>query len=162
MINVYLDLDGVMVNLEKKIKEVFGSTDISDKTYLWSKLGEIDHLFLNLEPMPGYRVLFDYLKELENNGTIHLEILTALPYSTNKLVTAKQDKIDWVRKYLDSNIKVNTVVGGVNKSKFVKHSSDILIDDTKRNIDGWNAAGGVGLLFKNNADTIYDLIRYIK
>lgn len=155
MINVYLDLDGVMVNLEQKIKEVFG------KKYhevpadeLWGKLGDIPHLFLNLEPMLHYKTLFNYLKQLEDSGKIKLEILTSLPYSTNKLVTSKQDKTDWVRKYLDSNIKVNTVVGGAKKAKFVKQSTDVLIDDTQRNITAWNDAGGVGIFFKNNADVI--------
>ena len=155
-VNLFCDMDGVICDLDRKIQEVFGTdyAAIQNKNYLWSKLGDIDHLFLNLEPMPHYRTLFNYLKSLEQIGSIHLEILTSLPYSTNKLVTAKQDKIDWVRKYLDPDIVVNTVVGGAKKRNFVKHPTDILLDDMPRNIDAWNNAGGTGILFKNNADAI--------
>ena len=155
-VNFFLDMDGVICDLDRKIQEVFGTdyAAIQNKNYLWSKLGDIDHLFLNLEPMPHYRTLFNYLKSLEQIGSIHLEILTSLPYSTNKLVTAKQDKIDWVRKYLDPDIVVNTVVGGAKKRNFVKHPGDILLDDMPRNIDKWVEAGGTGILFNNNADAI--------
>lgn len=155
-VNVFLDMDGVMVNLDQKIREVFGTNyeKISDKNYLWSVLGDIDHLFLHLEPMPYYKTLFSYLQSLERIGTIHLEILTSLPYSTDKLVTAREDKIAWVRKYLDPDIPVNTVVGGHLKAKYIEHDSDILIDDMPRNIDVWNKAGGTGILYLNNADTI--------
>jgi hypothetical protein len=112
--------------------------------------------------MPNYRTLFDHLKRLENEGKIHLEILTSLPYSTDKLVTSKEDKIAWVRKYLDKNIKVNTVVGGAKKAEFVKSSTDVLIDDLDRNINAWKEAGGIGILFKNNADAIVDLSKVLE
>ena len=155
MINVYLDLDGVMVDFNAKIVEMFGkSYEDLDRNELWSKLGTVDHLYLNLDPMPNYLTLFNYLKAKQDKGLINLEILTSLPYSTNKLVTSKEDKIAWVKKYLDPAIKVNAVVGGVKKAKYVKNSTDILIDDTDKNITAWNNAGGRGILFKNNADTI--------
>lgn len=155
MINVYCDLDGVMVNLDKKIQEIFGTAYKNiPSNVLWDTLGDIPDLFLNLEPMTNYLTLFTVLKTLENNGIIHLEILTSLPYSTKKLVTSKQDKIAWVRKYLDKNIKINTVVGGAKKTKFVKYPTDILIDDLERNITAWENAGGIGILHKSIAHTI--------
>lgn len=155
MINVYCDLDGVMVNLDKKIQEIFGTAYKNiPSNVLWNTLGDIPDLFLNLEPMTNYLTLFTVLKTLENNGIIHLEILTSLPYSTKKLVTSKQDKIAWVRKYLDKNIKINTVVGGAKKTKFVKYPTDILIDDLERNITAWENAGGIGILHKSIAHTI--------
>jgi hypothetical protein len=161
-INVYLDLDGVMVNLDKKIQEVFGTEykNISPNI-LWDTLGDIPNLFLNLEPMPNYLTLFNFLKQLESNGTIHLEILTSLPYSTKKLVTSKQDKTAWVREYLDKDIVVNTVVGGAKKAKFVKHPTDILIDDLERNIIAWQTAGGIGILHKSNGYTIAGLGQHV-
>ena len=158
MIDVYLDLDGVMVNLDAKIQELFGKNykELASSE-LWGELGKIDHLFLNLDPMPNYLTLFNYLKTKEQAGLIKLEILTSLPYSTNKLVSAKDDKIAWVREHLDKDIKVNTVVGGAKKARYVNSPKDILIDDMERNIDAWNQAGGRGILFKNNADTMATL-----
>ena len=144
-----------MVNLDKKIQEIFGTAYKNiPSNVLWDTLGDIPDLFLNLEPMANYLTLFTVLKTLENNSIIHLEILTSLPYSTKKLVTSKRDKIAWVRKYLDKNIKVNTVVGGAKKSKFVKYPTDILIDDLERNITAWENTGGIGILHKSIAQTI--------
>lgn len=166
MVTVMLDLDGVMVDLDKFIHEIF-NRDYKDSVkdigadVLWGKLGEIPHMFLNLDPMPNYKTLYNYLKSLEKANVIHLEILTSLPYSTNKLVTARQDKIDWVKQYLDKDIVVNTVVGGAKKAKFVKTPTDILIDDMQKNIDAWNAAGARGILFVNNSDTIAQLDRLL-
>jgi hypothetical protein len=162
MINVYLDLDGVMVNFDKKLQEIFGTEykNVSPDV-LWSTLGDIPNLYLNLEPMPNYLTLFNFLKQLENNGKIKLEILTSLPYSTKMLVTSKQDKIAWVREHLDKDVVINTVVGGAKKAQFVKHPTDILIDDLERNIIAWQNSGGTGILHKSIAYTIAGLGKYV-
>lgn len=163
-INVMLDLDGVMVDFPKFIEQKYGTSDydkIRDMIgagQLWKQLGQVDHLFLNLDPMPGYKTLFNYIYTLHKTGAVdRYEILTSLPYSTDKLVTSKQDKITWVRKYLDKDIPVNTVVGGAKKAQYVKSKNDILIDDMKRNIDEWNKAGGTGILFTSNGQAIAEL-----
>ena len=45
----------------------------------------------------------------------------------------------------------NVVISGNGKStaelkaEFCKHPTDILVDDTKKNIDAWRQAGGIGI-----------------
>lgn len=159
-INVFLDLDGVMVDFDAKLHELFGKSydEVKQEMHvgdIWGKLGDVDHLFLNLKPLPHYKTLFNYLNCLHKIGAINkFEILTSIPHPTKQLKTSRQDKIDWVRQHLDANIVVNTVFGGEKKARYVKDSNDILIDDMVRNIDAWNKAGGTGIHFKNNADTI--------
>lgn len=167
-INVFLDLDGCVVDFPKKLKELFGTSNYDElratigNDVLWSELGKLDHLFLNLEPMDNYKTLFNYIKSLEQTKVINrLEILTSLPYSTNKLTTSKEDKIKWVRKYLDPDIIVNTVVGGHKKAKYVKDKNDILIDDLPKNIEAWEKAGGTGILFVSNGDAMAQLDKVI-
>jgi 5'(3')-deoxyribonucleotidase len=166
MLNVYLDLDGVMTNFDGAVeslvnmptKEFFAELGMKNA---WARLAEVDHLFLHLEPLPNYKTLFSHLLRLHNSGSINLEILTSLPLPHGKLATAKADKIAWVKSNLDNDIKVNTVIGGSKKAKYVKDPSDILIDDLPRNISAWEAAGGTGILFKNNAETILKLAKII-
>ena len=167
-INVFLDLDGVVCDFPKKLKELFGTSNYDElrttigNDELWSGLGKVDHLFLNLEPMDNYKTLSNYLKSFYDTKVIdRFEILTSLPYSTDKLTTSKQDKIDWVRKYLDSDIPVNTVVGGLKKAKYVKNKNDILIDDLSKNIEAWENAGGTGILFTSNSDAIVQFDRLL-
>jgi hypothetical protein len=87
-------MDGVMVNLDKKLQEIFGTEykNVSPNV-LWNTLGDIPDLFLNLEPMPNYLTLFNYLKQLESNGLIHLEILLIIWFSIQKIMI----KIQYIR-----------------------------------------------------------------
>lgn len=167
-INVFLDLDGVMVDFPKKLRELFGTSNYDElratigNDALWSELGNVDHLFLNLEPMDNYKTLFNYIKSFHQTNIIdRFEILTSLPYSTDKLVTSKEDKIKWVCKHLDPDIIVNTVIGGSEKAKYVNGKNDILIDDLPRNIQAWEKAGGTGILFVSNGDAMAQLDGFI-
>jgi hypothetical protein len=37
-------------------------------------------------------------------------------------------------------------------------SGDILLDDRKSNIDEWNQAGGIGILYRNDLDRVIDFL----
>ena len=54
-----------------------------------------------------------------------------------------QQKKDWVSKYYGDQWHVD-VVPKKDKQNFA-HDRGILIDDTKLNIDQWQAAGGIGI-----------------
>ena len=168
-VRIYLDMDGVICNFPEKLQSIFGTSDYEELRHtvgtdkLWKELGQVDHLFLNLNPMPNYKTLFNYLQSLYDKGYVdEFEILTSLPHPTDKLHTAKQDKIDWVRKYLSKDIPVNTVIGGTEKAKYVKSKNDILVDDLTRNIEAWNKAGGTGIHFTNNATAIAEIDKLLK
>jgi 5'(3')-deoxyribonucleotidase len=141
---IYLDLDGVFADFEKRVIELFGKPPNSiDQTIFWKELGKFDHFWKDLDLMSGSRMLYDAVMKIPN---VHVAFLTAIPRPTGKLSTAADDKKIWVKEHFGTTCQVYTVVGGVNKAKFIQTPNDILIDDTQKNIDAWNKAGGIGIL----------------
>lgn len=160
---IYLDLDGVFADFQKKLEDAFGPTydQLTDKE-LWAELEKEQHLFLHLDEIDDAQSLFKSLNLIADDYGQDVAILTALPIPTGNLSTARKDKVEWVREHLSSTIQVNTVIGGTNKARFVNLNNDvdILIDDRKKNIVAWEKAGGIGILHEtdNSAPTIIKLI----
>jgi len=157
---IYLDLDGVFVDLQSKIDEIFGAGtqygDIPAKRF-WAEMEKIPHLFNNLDQIPGSRSLFKYIESLQDIYNIEIAILTSIPIATGSLGTAREDKIRWVRRNLSETIPVITVLGGKNKAKYANPNS-ILVDDLPRNVELFKAEGGNAILHKDNAETIIKLM----
>ena len=61
---------------------------------------------------------------------------------------AAEDKIDWVKRLISEDIKVNTCYRA-EKINFCTGEDCILIDDFFMNVDEWEAAGGTGILYKD-------------
>ena len=159
---IYLDLDGVFADFEKKAIELVGkSPKEMEPTEFWGSLGKFDHVWRDLDVLPGSRLLYDTVMKVPD---AHVSFLTALPRPSGKLSTAADDKREWVRKIFGNRCTVITVIGGVNKAKFVSSPDDILIDDTAKNIDAWNQAGGIGILHdpKDVYSTIFRLMAILK
>ncbi len=156
MNKLYLDLDGVFADFNKKVFEITGehSSQLTPKS-LWSQLTRVDHFFATLHPLPES---LDYFRELKDRALIPIEILTGLPLQIGKFKTSEMDKRAWVKLYLDADIKVNCTTRRGDKVKYIKSSDDILVDDTKFNITTWSGAGGVGLLHENWEQTFTKLI----
>lgn len=151
MINqIYIDLDGVLADFDKKAKEILGDDykNLSANEF-WDGVGKVDNLFLNLEPLDNYKTLLNYLESTH----IPLAILTAVPYSTGKLSTCREDKVAWVRKYVSETIPVYTVVGGAKKAKYATQNS-LLIDDMERNTNAFTNAGGNAILHTSIPKTL--------
>jgi len=142
---LYLDLDGVLADfdkfIEQHIKEIFPQNKNVDDSKMWEYINDVDRFFYHLDPTAYAYRLFNLALSVADN----VEILTALPAKTWVTPTARQDKIDWVRKHFSKTIKVN--FGPYSKDKW-KHANpgDILIDDRADNISSWNSAGGIGIL----------------
>lgn len=154
---VYFDLDGVLANFDKMCAGILNMHywDRTDNSH-WTKLDKIPHLFYGMEVLPDALTMFDYV--VGHVGLNNVEILTALPHPTNALDTAEKDKRAWVADVVHPDIVVNTVLGGVNKVKFLKDNpSAILIDDYERNIKLWIEHGGIGILHTDAHSTLAKL-----
>jgi 5'-nucleotidase len=139
----YLDVDGVFADFDHYIQNVLGIKEERWSDAIWKPIGEVPNFFGQLPLMEDSLELIVRLDPL-----FDLEFLTALPQPTGFLNTADADKRKWLAKNVSSTIKVNTIVGGKNKVKFlVDNPGAILIDDYQRNIDLWEEAGGIGILF---------------
>jgi 5'(3')-deoxyribonucleotidase len=147
---IFLDLDGVFADFDK------ARLSLTDKrgNEIWPIIDKIPEFFRNLEVLP------DSLKLVTMLQHHRLEFLTALPEPTGYLDTAREDKIWWVSNHISRKIKVNTIIGGKNKILWLEtYPGALLIDDYKRNIDLWNAHGGVGILHTSVNETLNQLER---
>lgn len=155
---IYLDMDGVLCNFEKKFKELSGQDFIEySNEYGWPKTWDVIEkegveFWSELEWNPGGKKLWNFLKKLDN-----VEILTGSPkYKVGEY--AKKGKEIWIDENI-GNIKVNHIYG-ILKYTYVKNN-DILIDDSERNCNSWKEAGGIAILHKNVDDTIKILKKLI-
>ncbi len=156
MPKIFFDSDGVMANLDmaiaKHVKVHFWDRMNKEQ---WETLEKIPNFFYTLDIMPSAFEMFHMVYEVHGDK---VEILTAIPNPTGLLHTAAEDKVRWFNDYVHCDVKVNTVLGGKNKYKFLEqHPGAILIDDYMRNIEQWNAAGGIGILHTDPHSTIEKL-----
>jgi len=107
-------------------------------------------LFANLPPMADMYDLIAYVKHCE----VPWEILTAAGTVNRNLVV--YDKNEWVKRYVDPTIPVTCTFSGSQKAAYALEGN-VLIDDRKKNIDAWVAAGGIGIVHTSAADTIEQL-----
>ena len=150
-------MDGVLVNFLKGIEGKLGhkhsedeyNRDSNYRKRFWKEVLKDKNFWFHLEPMDDMKQLWSYVKK--HNP----EILTAVGESDSEHA-AKQKK-NWIKKYLDPSVKVNTAIHGSEKGPKFGGDRKILIDDQPKSINPWKAAGGIGILHTSAADTIKQL-----
>lgn len=144
---LYLDLDGVMADFDAHFPATFGldHKSMADDD-MWLTINGHASYFRDMPPCPG---ALEFFAQVADRNPI---ILTACPKS-NYAHVARQ-KREWVREHLSEDLMVLPVMGGRNKPLFMHAARDVLVDDFKKNIDAWEAEGGVGVLHVNFAATL--------
>ena len=153
---IYFDMDGVLADFNKGVMDMCqiyaGDQEGPDRKELddrmFAAIAATPHFYLKLEPVDG---MLDILKELISEYGNKVEILTGIPKPERNVVTAAEDKVEWVRKLVSDDIMVNTVLRR-EKMQFAKGPETILVDDMKKNIDEWKEAGGTGIRFTGAED----------
>lgn len=146
MKQIYLDMDGVLADFDKKKYEVFGpKVDKLKEQEFWKLVWENHpNWFFELEPMPDMELLWGYTKRFKPI------ILTAAskshPYA---IVTQKQA---WVKKWLGSDVPVIVCFRSHKKDWAAKDA--ILVDDHADNIKEFTLHGGMGILHTSAANSI--------
>ena len=152
---IYIDMDGVLVDFDRGVKELLnlnpepqeGASDEYTKS-LWEKARQYPNFYYKLQPIEN---MIELVNDLIAKYGDKVEILTGIPRKERGVETAAQDKIDWIRKYVSNDIKVNTV-RRKDKKNFCLGKEYILIDDYTKNTNEWIEAGGTALLFKSAKD----------
>ena len=176
-VQLYLDLDGVMADLDKGFKRLsggLGATEyqkIHGKGSFWEVIGRKDpttrkpkhpNFWIDLEPMPDAQILWKFIKEnFKNPDTAIL--------SAGQGETIKQQKTEWVRRHIDPNVKVIIADAGARKSNFIlpypsgQRITHLLLDDHQKNINAWNneAKHQIGILHTNAASSIKQLNNFL-
>lgn len=155
---LYVDLDGVLVDFEKKALEVAGFTPLQNgqdkklRSDFWKAIAvhvrRGKQFFAAMDPMTDAFVLWDYIKHRAP------EICSA----TGHLKGAADEKRMWVRKHLgDETANIAHFVRDARDKAQFAAPTHILIDDRHKAIDPWVEAGGIGILHKDAKRTIAQL-----
>lgn len=158
---IYVDMDGVLCNFEKRYLEKFGvsSSEVrKNMKHLYSKNWEAfvkDKEFESLDWFIGAKELVEFLNGLPNTK----EILSSTAGDTfYEFIAGQKSKwlddhgIDWQR---------NFVPGRKYKKDYARKDA-LLIDDTMDVVDQFSNAGGVSILHKNVKETINLINIYTK
>lgn len=150
---LYLDMDGVICNFEKRWIELFDKTakesrdqkDFSPNWDIFVRNGN----FENLDAFPGSNELLEFVSNLSDR--IDIEILSSSGGQKyhNEVSLQKQTYL----KNRGVKYPTNFVPGRKLKRNFATPNS-VLIDDTPDVIDNFNAAGGIGILHKDINETL--------
>lgn len=163
---IYCDLDGVLADFQAAVSKVLRDMGTPESTVVAAKMGTdkkarsvawaalYDYqkkygnvLWRNLDLMPDAYDLWNYIKKYTP------QILTA---TGQPRYNSEEQKRGWITEHFGSNIKINYVETAIQKAKYADPTR-ILIDDQKKALDPWVAAGGIGIHHTSAANTIKQL-----
>lgn len=155
---IYLDMDGVIADFNKKYKEMFNVLPkVAERDKKFESLFNefiAKEGFSTLELMPDAINLMNYLR----NTGIPIEILSSTS-SERRDAQIRPQKLKWLKDH-QIEFPVILVQGAHLKQKYATPDS-LLIDDTSKNIDEWRRAGGVGILYTDYISCLAMLSMYI-
>ena len=164
MIQVFIDMDGVVVNLEKGLKEKLNFTfpvnrDRKIINEMWYRIvKEYPTFWFDLEPEPYYKELYSAIKDVCKTPLILSA--TPEPYADQDDDNCRKQKTSWVYKHLGQDQALRTIITKSKiKQNFIRpeYGTNVLIDDHPMNIERWRNAGGVGIHHTNLEDTLKQL-----
>lgn len=171
---LFIDLDGVMVDLQNHLIETLNFEFPLPRTEenrivvesMWEHVHQTCPTFWeDATPMEHAQTLYNAILELCDNPYV----LSATPESygfSDRHVQCARQKRKWVQKHFGAHQAARCIL---TKSKlkqdvipmFPAADRHILIDDHASNIKRWEAAGGIGIHFKN-IDQALDELQMLK
>lgn len=166
---VYIDLDGVMVDLYRALKEKLNfefphdrSTENRDVVdAMWNDIATHHPTFWIDLPATEYKDQL-FSKILELDASPYVLSATPSPYETYRHQHCALQKIEWVCRNLSPDFRFRTLITKSKlKQTFIscEPAADrkILVDDHPGNIARWIAAGGIGVHHTNIEKTLKEL-----
>jgi hypothetical protein len=151
---IYLDMDGVLCNFEKRYTELYNESPNSSRDKKsWSENWTdfiMTKQFETLDIFPGAIELLRYVRRTE----LPIEMLTSSGGAKYHNLVAEQKDI-WLKKQ-GLAYKRNVVPQRSLKASYATPNT-ILIDDTEDVIAVFNKAGGIGILHKDIGETLQTL-----
>ena len=151
--DIYCDMDQVLCNFMKSADAAVGGSFVqTDKEERWKMINQTKGFWANLEWMPGAKRLYQFIEQYDPY------ILSA--YS-GRDPSSKNGKYKWLAKNTRfKNSRINLVVRSQKKTFAITDGKpNILIDDYMKNINEWEAKGGIGVYHTSVPKTINELKR---
>ena len=145
---IYCDLDQVLVNFRKGADAAVGGNFVTvDKETRWAAVNQTKGFWRNLEWMPGAKRLYQMI--IKYNPSV-------LSAYTGRDPTSKIGKMKWLKK--NTKFKRGNIHLVLRSQKKDYATTDdkpnVLIDDYIKNINEWEAKGGIGVHHKDVSKTI--------
>ena len=153
---IYLDMDGVLCDFIKGVKDTTGidftSPDLNrgEKGKIKQQIEDKGDFWHNLQWQPGGQELFRYVKSSQPH------ILSAYAQWDKN---CRDGKKSWIKRYLMIPKQRINLVLREDKQKYatIDGVQNILIDDYLKNIKQWEAKGGIGIHHINARTSINSL-----
>lgn len=161
---IYVDMDGVLTAWDQAFMNIADGLTVKEYDLKYGE-GKADELIYNAGSQFWYNMGWLSNGEYLWIAIIHMfDDVNILSATGGKSYTnmARFGKLKWLHKNI-SNLHQNNIYiveTGLSKATYA-NSNSILIDDQLKNIEAWENNGGIGILHKNNADTIKQLKKYM-
>jgi hypothetical protein len=143
---IYLDMDGVIVDFDKRFTELAGMgpreyESTFGKEKFWDFIDSKEKgggvgFWVGMDWMPGGSELYNRVAQHDH----------ALLSSPSRSESSRIGKHQWKKKYTPSTKLILALAK--NKQNYAD-GNNILIDDRESNIQQWREAGGIGILYKS-------------
>jgi len=161
---IYLDMDGVLCDFEKKYQDFFGCPSKDERGHTkdfykrWKVFIEND-CFQFLDWYPGAERLLEFINNefvWPNFGQV---CILSSSGGHEYHIKVKSQKLKWLQ---DHGLWYHPFIVGGKKLKQTYASKDmLLIDDAKENVVQFIEAGGHAILHKSAMQTIKELKEYL-
>ena len=151
---IAIDMDGVLADFDRGSRDAIGEDkDTISTREFWKRVThydkDVEPFFENLPAMEDAFTLMRYITDNFQNYFV----LTASGTTPKNVAEQKRN---WAKKVFSPLLKVNIVKGSADKAQYATPKT-ILIDDRRKAIDPWSAAGGIGILHTSAQNTIEQL-----
>lgn len=142
MKNLYIDFDGVLMDTITTSYRLLDEQQINRNNY-----DDVLKFYQTLnweeviEVTPILNDSINRLKRIKESNRFNVSILTHVN-SLPEII----EKVKFIRKYFH-DITVIACPKQISKTQMVHAKDAILIDDWHKNLEEWEAAGGIGILF---------------
>lgn len=152
---IYVDMDGVLADLFNHVADIQDVEHYNEmKEEDWEKFFQSTdayHLFRDLPVFSTANELLEMVKSMAGSYKI---LSSPLNYDLEGSIKGKKE---WLSKFI--SIPAEEIVFERQKQKYATSNgkANILIDDFGKNISAWNEAGGIGIKYQADEDSLEEL-----
>lgn len=158
-------MDGVVADFEAMAQKLLDTSKVNPPGYKypneeWIKLRDYERFYRDMPVIPGSKEFVAKISFLAQRNGYKLLFLTAVP-SGNDMPYSFMDKVNWAQEHFSG---IDVWFGPYSKDKHIRATPEnILIDDRIVNINEWNDAGGIGILFEGKfKETLEKLNKHMR